>query len=393
MRVEKRDVSSFCRSDSVLARTIYLVANPLIDSFAITSGPEVECRLDIEIRPYDIVHESTNDWSRFGDFLAEYSKEFWPGDPPMDRKTWESAMQADSAENDLVAYEAVDAEQNEKIAGFFRLLFWKDSSPSYKGNEHICNMPMFSVRREYRRRGIAAKLLSVLYDEVRERGRQSIVGQIMNEAGRVLVRSIGGKEALAMQDNRLNLDSVDWDMVKAWVKEGPKRSPGTRIVFFHSIPDTILGQYCDVYTEVGNQAPREQLKVGDEIVTPESWRNRMEKLAEAGMKYLAALTIEKNGDISGLTDVAWLPVRPSILNQWLTGVQEKYRGKGLGKWLKGAVLLKVKKEFPTVTSIQTGNATSNEPMLDINRRLGFKMYRQIYLCQIELDELEMYLKK
>lgn len=65
----------------------------------------------------------------------------------------------------------------------------------------------------------------------------------------------------------------------------------------------------------------------------------------------------------------------------------------LGKWLKGAALLRARSEFPTVTTVVTWNATSNEPMLDINRRLGFKTYREIYQFQVELQKLKKYLEK
>jgi len=349
--------------------------------------------MDIEIRPFDLIHASSDDWLRLDEFQKKRSLEFWPDDPPIDIETWKLMLQADLEEKDVVAYEAVDLQRNDRIAGFFWLAFWKGSSPSYKGNEHICIVAGFTVRSEYRRNGIASKLLPLMYDEVRRRGRRLIVGSILNEAGRILVRKIGGKEALEMRENRLSLNNVDWNMVNSWVEEGPKRSPGTRIEFFNYIPDEILEQYCDVYTEVANQAPRDELRVGDQVVTPESWKTRMEKYAEGGMKYLAALTIERNGDISGLTDVAWVPSVPPILWISLTGVQERYRGRGLGKWLKGAALLRARSEFPTVTTIVTQNATSNEPMLDINRRLGFKLYREIYQFQVEPQKLKKYAKR
>lgn len=347
--------------------------------------------MNIEIRPFDLIHASSSDWSRFDEYHKSMNRDYNPDQTLMDTETWRRMRQAELEELDMVAYEAIDLQQDDRIAGFFRLMFWKDSSPSYRGNEHICAMAGIGVRNEYRRKGIATKLLPVIYDEVKARGKQSLTGPIVNEAAHIFVQKIGGTEALAWQDNRLDLDSVDWVMVKDWVKDGPKRSPGTRIEFFHTIPDKILEQYCNVYTEVSNQAPRDQLKVGDEITTPESWKIRMARFAEGRMKYLAALTVERNGDISGLTDVAWFPSQPSILQQWLTGVQEKYRGKGLGKWLKGAVLLRVRKEFPAVTTVSTQNATSNGPMLAINRQLGFKMYKEIYQFQMELDKLGDYL--
>ena len=348
--------------------------------------------MDIEIRPFDLNSKSSGEWSRLGEFTRDIQNEFWPNDA-WDIDTNRTMIQAQQSEYNMVAYKAVDLQQKKRVVGFSRMLFLREHSPSYGGNEHICQAIGPFVLSEYRRSGLATKMLPFIYDEVKKAGRHSIIGTVLNEAGRNLVRKIGGREAQRIQENRLVLSDVDWKMVNKWVDDGPRRSPKTRIEFYHSIPDDILEKYCDVYTEVQNQAPRDELEVGDSVVTPESWRTRMEKLAEGDMKYLAAVTIEKNGDISGLTDVAWFPSRPSVLMQWLTGVQERYRGRGLGKWLKGAVLLKIQDEFPGVTAISTGNAASNEPMLDINRRLGFKLYRDMYQYQLELEQLKKYLQK
>ena len=52
----------------------------------------------------------------------------------------------------------------------------------------------------------------------------------------------------------------------------------------------------------------------------------------------------------------------------------KYRGHGLGKWLKAAMLEKVLAERPAVKFVRTGNADENVPMLKINHALGFKPY-------------------
>ncbi len=77
----------------------------------------------------------------------------------------------------------------------------------------------------------------------------------------------------------------------------------------------------------------------------------------------------------------------------MTGVRLPYRGRGLGKWLKATMLLKVREEFPQVRVVVTGNATSNAPMLSINERLGFRPYREGLLAQITLKALTTYLEK
>ncbi|MDF1539544.1 MAG: hypothetical protein P1Q69_11650, partial [Candidatus Thorarchaeota archaeon] len=73
-------------------------------------------------------------------------------------------------------------------------------------------------------------------------------------------------------------------------------------------------------------------------------------------------------------------------------VPEKYRGSKKGKWLKAAMLLKIKQDYPDVQTISTVTATSNAPMLSINERLGFKVHREIYTVQFETEQITKYLE-
>ena len=75
----------------------------------------------------------------------------------------------------------------------------------------------------------------------------------------------------------------------------------------------------------------------------------------------------------------------------MTGVFTQYRNKGLGRWLKAAMLDKVLKERPEVKYVRTGNADSNAAMLKINIELGFLPYMADTLWQVEIDNVLEYL--
>ena len=49
----------------------------------------------------------------------------------------------------------------------------------------------------------------------------------------------------------------------------------------------------------------------------------------------------------------WNPNRPELLGQGMTGVFPQYRNRGLGRWLKAAMLDKVLKERPQVKYVRT----------------------------------------
>ena len=113
---------------------------------------------------------------------------------------------------------------------------------------------------------------------------------------------------------------------------------------------------------------------------------------DLGRSWITFITMEPSGEISGLTEMRHNPNRKTMISQLLTGVQENHRGRGLGKWLKASMLLKIRETFPEVKTITTGNATSNAPMLSINNRLGFKLYKETVGAQITLEQLGKYLQ-
>ena len=115
-------------------------------------------------------------------------------------------------------------------------------------------------------------------------------------------------------------------------------------------------------------------------------------MKDSGATHLTAFIREDNGDISGLTDLYYFPSMAPQLHQAMTGVQEQYRGQGKGKWLKAAMLLEIRNQYPDIETIITQNATSNKPMLAINERLGFKLVREIYGFQVELSKVKEYLE-
>jgi GNAT superfamily N-acetyltransferase len=75
----------------------------------------------------------------------------------------------------------------------------------------------------------------------------------------------------------------------------------------------------------------------------------------------------------------------------MTAVYPEYRNKGLGRWLKAAMLDKVLKGRPQVKFVRTGNADSNAAMLKINNELGFRPYLANTLWQVEIDRVQEYL--
>ncbi len=101
---------------------------------------------------------------------------------------------------------------------------------------------------------------------------------------------------------------------------------------------------------------------------------------------------EADGVLSGMTEMGFWAEQKTMIHQFMTGVSRPYRGKGLGKWLKAAMLLKVREEYPQVEVVVTDNATTNAAMLAINSRLGFKFHKEWVSVQISREDLRRWLE-
>jgi mycothiol synthase len=69
----------------------------------------------------------------------------------------------------------------------------------------------------------------------------------------------------------------------------------------------------------------------------------------------------------------------------------RYRNRGLGRWLKAAMLERVLDDRPEVKRVRTENADSNAPMLKINQELGFRHYFAEYDWQVSVESVKAYL--
>ena len=187
---------------------------------------------------------------------------------------------------------------------------------------------------------------------------------------------------------------VDWPMVERWVAEGPRRSPGTKLRWFvNRIDDDVLPAYCPLFTQAFNRQPFGDATHGTYVFTPENFRDREARNNEAGSTWITAISHEPDASVSGMTEVTYVPDEATMLWQGLTGVGDAYLGRGLGKWLKGEMMLRVREEFPKVRFVVTGNASSNAAMLSINERLGFRTHKEPVVVEMPLAALEDYVRR
>ncbi|NHJ47818.1 MAG: GNAT family N-acetyltransferase [Asgard group archaeon] len=348
----------------------------------------------IDIIEFDPLTATKEEWLRFHEFRKKRSLENNPDDPVSDNESVENSLKANvqNPETEVKTFSIIDKRENKQI-GDAAYVTIRETSPSYEGTKHLAQ---FDIRllRKYQNNGIGRRFLRNLYEFAKKDKKKLLVASTDNANGKAFLKRIGAQMALSGVDNRLNLEEVDWKMVEEWERDGQNRNSDVKMECYQRIPDAILDDYCKIYTEVTNQQPLGDLDIeaGAIIFTPESYRNLEKMFADLNRKWITFVTIEPTGKISGLTEIRYSPSRETFISQLLTGVQLECRGRGLGKWLKAKMLLKIRNEFPKVKIVTTGNATSNAPMLSINNRLGFKAYKETESAQITIEQLAKYLE-
>lgn len=323
----------------------------------------------IEFKPKEVPDEF---WDGYFEFINANSKEMNPDDPLPNREGLIQRQKADIPDYFVKRMLAITPE--DKIIGWAGFGFPEETSPEYETNKHIAQVNIV-VLKEFRRKGIGTEFLKLAVKEIHDSGQTVIEVGSDHEAGLAFLKHYGAELTIEGAENRLDMADVNWDMMQEWINEGPERAPDVKIeTFLDECPEEILDEFCEMYTEALNMQPLGEMESRANIDRV-SRRKYEKRNKETGMTNYVMITRENDERISGLTEIFYDPREGHRMFQGLTGVRPEFRGKGLGKWLKALMIVHVKENYPKVEKIITGNAESNEAMLSINDRMGFKKYK------------------
>ncbi len=297
----------------------------------------------------------------------------------------------------------------QNIPGFVEFKLWCiwDSSQSNivaqgnillihaEDNQHMAQFDI-TVLPEHRRKGMGNQLLAKIVEAAQADHRRLLIAETVDRipAGEVFLNRLGAKKGLEAHNNQLRIADLDPSIVQNWLEKSQDLSAQFELGFWEGPYSEDQLVAMSNLVELTNQQPLGDIDIEDMHMTPEQLRQADQMLFARGNQRWTFTLVEKaTGKFAGYTETVWNPNRPEILRQEMTGVFPEYRGKGLGKWLKAAMLDKALKERPTVKFIRTGNADSNAAMLKINHELGFKPYLANAIWQVETDQVIQYLNR
>ncbi|MGH7856326.1 MAG: GNAT family N-acetyltransferase [Candidatus Binatia bacterium] len=349
-----------------------------------TSSPLVG---DIKFESVDHAAVSDADIEAMNAFVNVIQPEIFPEDPPVPLELTAAQMRNIPAFFVTNEYWARDPDGSIAATAYAN---WRDAPD----NRHAAYAGV-TVRPDRRRRGLARALLGLVVPHAEADGRTLLMGPTLDRvpAGEAFARRLRAERGMEAHTNRLVLADVDRELVRRWAEQGPGRAPGYSVEMIDGIyPHDMLEAMADL-SEVMNTAPREDLELEDQRITPEQVREFERSMLAQGTEWWTLVARhDATGELAGYTQVFWNPGRPLTVSQGDTGVVPEHRGNALGKWLKAAMLERIVAERPQARDIRTGNADSNAAMLGINHALGFEPYVAAIHWQVPVERVRAYLE-
>lgn len=148
---------------------------------------------------------------------------------------------------------------------------------------------------------------------------------------------------------------------------------GYRLLTADEVPDELLESYCDLENQLVVDAPTGEVDFEAESLTPDIYRERAERTREQGRHKLVTLAVTGEGEAVATTKLVVPAGDMPKVYQWTTLVRRDHRGRRLGAAVKLQNLLALQERYPERTEIHTTNAETNDAMIGINDRLGFRV--------------------
>jgi mycothiol synthase len=262
-------------------------------------------------------------------------------------------------------------------------------------NQHVAYFDI-AVLPAFRRQGLARRLLALIVATAQAEKRRLLMAHTNERvpAGAAFMQCLDARPGLVGHTNQLVLAELDPHLLQCWQTQARERATAFELsCWIGAWPAEQIAEFSQLITAGMNQQPLGELQLEEFNYTPARIRQQEQLWAATGTERWTMIICERaTGRAVGLTEVWWQPNRPTILQQGLTVVLPTYRNRGLGRWLKAAMLAKVVQDRPQVKVVRTGNADSNAAMLKINHALGFKPYLAGCFWQVDTAQVLSYLQ-
>lgn len=336
-----------------------------------------------QIIPFDVDKAGRETWAAFHVHRRAIAAELYPDDPVLDDAEREYEMRKTSPLWDDRRWLVLDGPD---VVGSAGAGFRRPGTPD--AEDHAPSLYGYgSVAARVRRNGIGTLLLQQVNALMHALDKSILTLSANVGAGHAFLTHIGAAMKLTTLDSRVLLSDVDWPRLRTW-----EDAAGDLRLAFESYRDrvpreTLVSLLPTISTFMSDMplGSLERPPVRYEIEGYDQW---YESLDRAGGAHHLVLLREPGGAVAGISDAEWDGRAPKVAYQGITAVARQWRGRGLARALKAALLRQVHAAHPCAEEMRTSNGDSNAAMLSINKRLGFSVVRRYVDYQVTRAELD-----
>jgi RimJ/RimL family protein N-acetyltransferase len=240
-----------------------------------------------------------------------------------------------------------------------------------------------AIHPAHRRRGYGASGMAAGYDVARAMGRTKI-GWFGWEGEQTegFAKALGFEPKSVAVCRRQHLDELEPGLADRLYAEALPHAGDYDVKRIAGpIPEELLATFVEATAAI-NDAPLDDLEMEDEVFTAERSRAfEHAQLASGNRVYRVIAVHRSSGAVAGLTAVNVDGELPEYGHQLDTSVVRAHRGHRLGLLLKADMVRWLAEAEPQLEQVDTFNAESNDHMVGVNERLGYRVMGREYQYQ------------
>jgi GNAT superfamily N-acetyltransferase len=163
------------------------------------------------------------------------------------------------------------------------------------------------------------------------------------------------------------------EQVQAWIDEAAPHHEGYTIeTFVHDVPADLVESLCVLLGQLAVDAPTGAVDFEEETMSPERFAEMLETVRAMNRSRYETVALTPDRQVVAQSTLAVPLGESTTVFQWGTFVHREHRGHKLGLATKAVNLRAVQAFRNDLTLVTTQNAETNDFMVSINERMGFR---------------------